>query len=106
MFNLKVVRQFFSQDSPLQIKVGKDSDLSRYLRRNKSQRQLSWQKKMKYEWVMIFFAAAISFNIVYNSFPELWISHNLFMHTSTSLVVLAKNEAKEELRRTGKDIKE
>ena len=45
---------------------------------------------MRYEWTMILFAAIISFNLIYNSYPEIWLSHNLFMHTNHSLVVEAK----------------
>jgi hypothetical protein len=89
MFSLKL-RQLFSQGSSFKIKVGAESELRRYLRRNKTQRQLSWQRKMKLEWVMVFFAALLSFNIVYNSYPETWFSQNLFMHTPSSLVMLAK----------------
>jgi hypothetical protein len=32
------------------------------------------------------------FNLVYNAFPESWLSRNLFMNTDHSLVMDAKHE--------------
>lgn len=84
------MRHFFSQSHYQKIKIGQNSELNKYLRNNKTLAELSWQRKMRYEWTMILFAAIISFNLIYNSYPEIWLSHNLFMHTNHSLVVEAK----------------
>lgn len=92
--------QRFSSNSSLKVKVGPHSELSRYLRVQKTPAELSWQRKMRREWVLITIATVIIFNITYNSFPEIWLSHNLFMPTTHSLVVQAKREAEAEYEET------
>lgn len=84
------LKQFFCQGPYLKIKIGENSELKRYLRNKKTLAELSWQRKMRQEWTMILFTAIVCFNTMYNSFPEIWLSHNLFMHSDHSLVVEAK----------------
>jgi hypothetical protein len=90
------LRRFFSQQKSVSIKLNPDSQLSKYIRRNKSPAEVAWSHKMKTEWALIAIVAGFSLNFLYNFFPDYWVTRNPFMPTPESISLDAKKEAEAE----------
>ena len=90
MILARIIRQHFGNNKHISIKVNPNSELKKYLRKSKTQAELSWQRKMRAEWVYIFFIAFGVFNFSYIALPQYRLTHNLFMNTEASMFVEAK----------------
>ena len=92
------LRYLNSQQKGKHISIAPNSQLSKFVRKQQTPAELSWRKKMKHEWFFVTLAAALTINLVYNVFPNNWLSHNLFMWEEDSMAMGTKWEAEREAR--------
>jgi hypothetical protein len=88
----RILSRAFSAEKKLEIVIKKDSDLMKLAKGTKGHKQARWEQKMRAEWLACGIVAAVLLNTVYNSFPDIWLSHNLFTYDRESLVMEAKHE--------------
>ena len=87
-----------TQQKGKNITIAPNSQLQSFIRNHKTPAQLAWLNKMRHEWFFVTFTAALTINLVYNVFPNIWLSHNLFMPTEDSMAMESKWEVEREAR--------